>query len=215
MQFYDVHKLAAQLEDVVSVMSPHFSSKPGTYYSDALFFLSLGLHRIAPPEQNIAIMFDADTKFRTDVKEIFKEFDNFGDSALFGLAPELSPVYRHVLYLYRSKNPKTIFGDPGHSGGYPGYNSGVILLNLDRLRKSLEYDQIVSRDMVEHIVEKYYFKVLHFIYLRYFNLNSLLISFDYYFTKYDYLVAIFISKLLMTLNSLKKTLLVLFLKLRL
>lgn len=158
VQFYDVHKLAAQLEDVVSVMSPHFSSKPGTYYSDALFFLSLGLHRIAPPEQNIAIMFDADTKFRTDVKEIFKEFDNFGDSALFGLAPELSPVYRHVLYLYRSKNPKTIFGDPGHSGGYPGYNSGVILLNLDRLRKSLEYDQIVSRDMVEHIVEKYYFK---------------------------------------------------------
>ena len=141
-------------------MSPHFSSKPGTYYSDALFFLSLGLHRIAPPEQNVAVMFDADTKFRTDVKEIFREFDNFGEQDLFGLAPELTPVYRHVLYLYRSKNPKTTFGEPGYSGGFPGYNSGVILINLDRLRKSLEYDQIISRDSVEHMVDKYHFKVL-------------------------------------------------------
>ena len=160
MKFYDVRKLASQVEDIVSVMSPFFSSKPGTYYSDALFFLSLGLHRIAPLAQNVAVMFDADTKFRTDVKEIFKEFNNFGKQALFGLAPELTPVYRHVLYFYRSKNPITTFGGPASSGGYPGYNSGVILINLDRLRKSLEYDQIVSRDSVEHMAEKYNFKVI-------------------------------------------------------
>lgn len=158
VQYYDVHRLASQLEDIVSVMSPHFSSKPGTYYSDALFFLSLGLHRIAPTEQNIAAMFDVDTKFRKDVKELFKEFDNFGENALFGLAPELTPVYRHVLYLYRNKHSNTIFGEPGHLGAYPGYNSGVVLFNLERLRKSLEYDQIVSRDSIDHMTEKYYFK---------------------------------------------------------
>lgn len=159
MQYYDVNKLARELEDIVSVMSDHFSSKPGTYYSDALFFLSLGLHRFAPINQNYAVMFDADTKFRRDVKELFQEFDKFPESAVFGLAPELTPVYRHVLYLYRNKNPGTKFGEPVMSGGYPGYNSGVVLFNLDRLRKSLEYDQIISRDSVRSMTEKYLFKV--------------------------------------------------------
>ncbi|XP_008559904.1 xyloside xylosyltransferase 1 [Microplitis demolitor] len=158
VQYYDVHKLASQLEDIVSVMSPKFSSKPGTYYSDALFFLSLGLHRIASPRQKLAVMLDVDTKFRRDIKELFREFDNFGPDALFGLAPELTPVYRHVLYLYRSQNPSTQFGEACSSGGYPGYNSGVVLFNLERLRNSLEYDQIVSMDMVEHITAKYSFK---------------------------------------------------------
>lgn len=159
MQYYDVHKLAVQLEDIVSVMSPKFSSKPGTYYSDALFFLSLGLHRIASPNQKFAVMLDVDTKLRKDVKELFKEFDSFGNEALFGLAPELTPVYRHVLYVYRTQNPNTIFGEAHSAGGYPGYNSGMVLFNLERLRNSLEYDQIVGGNMVEHLSEKYSFKV--------------------------------------------------------
>ncbi|XP_011499649.1 PREDICTED: xyloside xylosyltransferase 1 [Ceratosolen solmsi marchali] len=158
VQYYNIHKSAAEIEDIVLVMSPHFSSKPGTYYSDALFFLSLGLYRIASTDQDLAVIVDADTKFKIDIKELFKEFDSFGKEALFGLGPELTPVYRHVLYIYRSKNPKTKFGEPGYLGGYPGYNSGVVLLNLKRLRESLEYDQIVSQDSVEHMVDKYNFK---------------------------------------------------------
>lgn len=159
MQYYDVHKLALQLEDIVSVMSPYFSSKPGTYYSDALFFLSLGLHRIAPAEQSVAAMFDVDTKFRKDIKELFEEFNTFGSQALFGLAPELTPVYRHVLYLYRSKHPNTLFGEPASSGGYHGYNSGVVLFNLDKLRNSSVYDAIVKRESVDAMTKKYHFKV--------------------------------------------------------
>ncbi|XP_043602680.1 xyloside xylosyltransferase 1 [Bombus pyrosoma] len=158
VQYYDVHKLALQLEDIVSVMSPYFSSKPGTYYSDALFFLSLGLHRIAPAEQSVAAMFDVDTKFRKDIKELFEEFNTFGSQALFGLAPELTPVYRHVLYLYRSKHPDTLFGEPASSGGYHGYNSGVVLFNLDKLRNSSVYDAIVKRESVDAMTKKYHFK---------------------------------------------------------
>ncbi|XP_043679362.1 xyloside xylosyltransferase 1 isoform X1 [Vespula pensylvanica] len=158
VQYYNVQELAQQLEDIVSVMSPHFSSKPGTYYSDALFFLSLGLHRIAPVDQKVAAMFDADTKFRKDVKELFKEFDNFGKQALFGLAPELTPVYRHVLYLYRSKHAKTAYGEPTHAGGFPGFNSGMVLFNLERLRESSLYERIVSKDSVDAMTNKYHFK---------------------------------------------------------
>lgn len=171
MQYYDVHELALQLQDIVSVMSPHFSSKPGTYYSDALFFLSLGLHRIAPVDQNVAAMFDADTKFRKDIKELFEEFNSFGSQALFGLAPELTPVYRHVLYLYRNKQPNTLFGEPASSGGYPGYNSGVVLFNLDKLRNSTVYERIVKKESVDAMTEKYHFKVMHIIQRFYIHCN--------------------------------------------
>lgn len=160
MRYYNVHELASQLQDIVSVMSPHFSSKPGTYYSDALFFLSLGLHRIAPADQRVAAMFDADTKFRRDVGDLFEEFETFGSRALFGLAPELTPVYRHVLYLYRNRHPHTSFGEPASSNGYPGFNSGMVLFNLDRLRNSSVYDTIVTKERVDAMTEKYHFKVL-------------------------------------------------------
>lgn len=159
MKYYDVHVLAKELEDIVSTMSPHFSSNPGTYYSDALFFLSLGLHRIAPTDQNKAAMFDADIEFKADVKELFEKFDEFGDEALFGLAVELTPVYRHVLYTYRSKNSGTTFGEPAYLGGFPGFNSGVILFNFKKLRESKEYDFLLSNDSVADMTEKYYFKV--------------------------------------------------------
>lgn len=72
--YYNVEYLAEELQDVVSAMQPHFSSQPGTYYSDALFFLSLGLHRIALGQQR-AVMFDADIKLQANIEELFQEFD--------------------------------------------------------------------------------------------------------------------------------------------
>lgn len=159
MEYYDVNKCVGEIEDIVIAMSPHFRSKPGTYYSDALFFLSIGLYRIAPLEQQKVVMIDVDVKFNRDIKELFDEFDGFEEQSLFGLAHELTPVYCHVLYAYRNKNPNTTFGEPSFSGGYPGYNSGVMLLHLQRLRDSLEYEQIISSDNVERMAQKYYFKV--------------------------------------------------------
>jgi len=72
--YYNVEYLAEELQDIVSAMQPHFSSQPGTYYSDALFFLSLGLHRIALGQQR-AVMFDADIKLEANIEELFQEFD--------------------------------------------------------------------------------------------------------------------------------------------
>lgn len=92
--FYDVEEAAKIIEDIVNVMMPHFSSKPGvcfrkiafktvlnvdsvlgTYYSDALFYLSLGMHRIAPKEQAKAVMLDCDLYFKRDIALLFKEFE--------------------------------------------------------------------------------------------------------------------------------------------
>lgn len=47
----------------------------GTYYSDALFYISLGLYRIAPESQGRAVLLDCDLYFQQDIKLLFEEFD--------------------------------------------------------------------------------------------------------------------------------------------
>lgn len=89
-KLYDVQICAKKISHIVEVMTPHFSSKPGmlfsnlncyfiifflgTYYSDALFYISLGLHIIAPPSQTRALLLDCDLYFKKDIKLVFDEF---------------------------------------------------------------------------------------------------------------------------------------------
>lgn len=108
--------------------------------------------------------------FRTDAKSLFDQFRHFDEEHLFGLAPELTPVYRHTLYKYRAKNPLTLLGTPyyPHAGsfssyrrprhGYPGLNSGVVLMDFERMRSSKFYAENLEREQVERLVEKYHFR---------------------------------------------------------
>uniref|UniRef100_A0A2M4BPI3 Putative xyloside xylosyltransferase 1 n=1 Tax=Anopheles marajoara TaxID=58244 RepID=A0A2M4BPI3_9DIPT len=177
---YDVRDCAEKISDIVHSMMPLFNYRTGSYYSDALFLLSLGLHRIVDRNMRRAILIDCDVVFRASVKELFDQFDNFSPDQLFGLAPELTPVYRHVLSRYRMNNPHTLFGSPYYldkatsseaasvvsppSGekarrhGYPGLNSGVVMLHLDRIRRSRLYEEIIKESTVRNMAEKYSFQ---------------------------------------------------------
>uniref|UniRef100_A0A182XZ67 Uncharacterized protein n=1 Tax=Anopheles stephensi TaxID=30069 RepID=A0A182XZ67_ANOST len=186
---YDVRDCAEKISDIVHGMMPLFNYRSGSYYSDALFLLSLGLHRIVDRNMRRAILIDCDVVFRASVKELFDQFELFAPDQLFGLAPELTPVYRHVLSRYRMNNPQTIFGSPyymdklpeqsdvlpasanevSHSmkaaassenrrHGYPGLNSGVVMLHLDRIRRSRLYEEIIKESTVKNMAEKYSFQ---------------------------------------------------------
>ncbi|EDW74470.2 uncharacterized protein Dwil_GK21934 [Drosophila willistoni] len=176
---YDVKVCSVIIQDIAAKLSPYFSSAPNSYYSDSLFFLSLGLHRIADTSLSKAILLDCDIVFRSDVRLLFGEFDNFLPHQLFGLAPELTPVYRHILYRYRVRFPKTSFGNPYYPmrfaknneigtgdqanhihehHGYPGLNSGVVLLLLNRIRESKTYVEALTSTEVHRLVAKYSFK---------------------------------------------------------
>ncbi|XP_034477686.1 xyloside xylosyltransferase 1 isoform X2 [Drosophila innubila] len=174
---YDVQICSNIIQDITAKLSPYFSSMPNSYYSDSLFFLSLGLHRIADISLNRAILFDCDIVFRSDVRLLFAEFDRFLPHQLYGLAPELTPVYRHILYRYRVRFPKSNFGNPYHPmqlvknnknklvanrihehHGYPGLNSGVVLMLLNRIRDSKTYSEVLTQYEVHRLVDKYSFK---------------------------------------------------------
>lgn len=84
----------------------------------------------------------------------------FSNTSLIGIAPELSPVYHHILYRYRYQNKETKLGMPFSEGGFPGVNSGVLVLHLDRLRASTAYEKLLSNDSLEAMTKKYSFKVV-------------------------------------------------------
>lgn len=64
---------------------------------------------------------------------------------------------RHTFWLYRKENPKTRVGEPPPEG-LPGFNSGVMLLDLSAMRASTLYNQLLKPSNVAKLAEQYRFK---------------------------------------------------------
>lgn len=41
------------------------------------------------------IQVDLDLKYKTNIRDLFEEFDNFPEGAVIGIAREMQPVYRY------------------------------------------------------------------------------------------------------------------------
>lgn len=68
-----------------------------------------------------------------------------------------SSVLRHTFWQYRKENPQTQVGEP-HPEGLPGFNSGVMLLDLAAMRGSSLYNQLLEPDRVAQLAEQYRFR---------------------------------------------------------
>ena len=137
-------------------MQSYFSYKPGAYYSDALFFLSIVIHRVLPHLKKVIVL-DADLKFNADIKHLFEEFDKFSETNIIGIARENQPVYRHALHMYRNENKGTRVGDPPPNG-LTGFNSGVLLLDVEKMAHSKLYNSLIFSESVKRLTQKYKFK---------------------------------------------------------
>lgn len=118
---------------------------------------------------------------------MFISTHRFAPENLFGLSPELTPVYYHILYKYRAHNPNTNFGKPYYPAGtietrsavshneipphpinnnhgshlkhgFPGLNSGVVMLNLERIRRSKLFADSLQVEHVDRLARKYHFR---------------------------------------------------------
>ncbi|MGH0134047.1 UNVERIFIED_CONTAM: hypothetical protein FKN15_011806 [Acipenser sinensis] len=96
VSFHNVKVLTEKLFPIVEAMQKHFSAGSGTYYSDAIFFLSVAMHRIMPAEIKRIVQLDLDLKYRTNIRELFEQFDQFPSGAVIGIAREMQPVYRKL-----------------------------------------------------------------------------------------------------------------------
>lgn len=153
----DIDDVVSKLHEIVKPMQEHFSSKPGSYYSDSLFFLSIAIHRILPEIYDKIIMLDSDLKFMSDIGKLYKLFDEFTDDNVIGIGHDLQPVYRHTFWEYRNKNPGTRVGEP-KPNGLQGFNSGVLLMDLNKLRSSKLYNSLLNKKSMTELTKEFYFQ---------------------------------------------------------
>ena len=152
----DVDKLAKDLDKVVKPMQKHFSSQRA-YYSHALFFLSIAIHRVLPKSMHRVIMLDADLKFMEDIRKLYNRFELFTGENIIGIGRDLQPVYRHTFYEYRRDHPGTRVGSPPPDG-LSGFNSGVLMLDLERMRKSKLYNSLLNEESLNRLTKEFKFK---------------------------------------------------------
>jgi xylosyl alpha-1,3-xylosyltransferase len=157
VQPYLINKFVEQYGEIIKLMEKYFTYKPGSYYSQAVFFVSICLHDLLPKEVEELIFLDVDLEFRGSILELEHHFQDFDSRQMLGMAPELSPVYHHILYEFRKKHKKTLLGAP-KGKGFPGYNSGVVLMKLDRLRTSDLYKTLISNSSLASLTSKYFFR---------------------------------------------------------
>ncbi|XP_014188681.1 xyloside xylosyltransferase 1 [Haplochromis burtoni] len=155
--FHDVVALTQKLFPIVEAMQKHFSAGSGAYYSDAIFFLSVAMHHIMPESLTRIVQLDLDLKYRTNIRDLFQEFHRFPPGAVIGITREMQPVYRHTFWQYRKENPQTRVGEPPPDG-LPGFNSGVMLLDLGAMRSSALYNKLLEPSNVAKLADQYRFR---------------------------------------------------------
>lgn len=156
--FIDSSTIELQLEYLLPTLRTFFTHKPTSYYSNALFFYSIILHQVIPSTiADRIILLDIDVQLDGNILELFEEFGRFKPDEVIGIALEQQPVYRHILHEYRRSNNNTIVGSPPPNG-FPGFNSGIVLLHLRKMRESKLYNSLLNQDVIKHICQKYQFR---------------------------------------------------------
>ncbi|XP_030842685.1 xyloside xylosyltransferase 1-like [Strongylocentrotus purpuratus] len=156
--FLDQETIAKKLASSVSVVQQIVSGNTQGYYNQSIFFLSVAIHRgILPDFVHQIIMLDTDLKFISDISGLFAHFDKFQGSNVMGIAHDQQPTYRDAFKAFRARNPTTRVGSPAPDG-LPGFNSGVVLLDIARMRSSQLYNYYLNPPVAELISRKYLFK---------------------------------------------------------
>ncbi|XP_023327693.1 xyloside xylosyltransferase 1 [Eurytemora carolleeae] len=71
---------------------------------------------------------------------------------MIGMSPDLSPYYSNILQEYIKLTNISIIGKPGKM---QGYNSGVVLFHLKKMRENKLYNQYLQSENIRKIMKKY------------------------------------------------------------
>lgn len=155
MTYYDVDEMARQNQEIIKTIKNHFFTKDVGRYNDAIFFLTEIFHEAFPKRLHKIVFLDIDLVFKEDILKLYKEFSKFEKDNVMGIGPDLQPQYRIDFSKYRSKNQNTTVGSP--RPGMQGFNTGVVLFDLDRMRKSHLYNSLLNATVLQSLCEKYEF----------------------------------------------------------
>ncbi|XP_027605945.1 LARGE xylosyl- and glucuronyltransferase 2 isoform X1 [Pipra filicauda] len=105
-------------------LKPEVSWIPNKHYSGIYGLMKLTLTKALPSNLSKVIVLDTDITFATDIAELWAVFGKFSEKQVIGLVENQSDWY--LGNLWKNHKPWPALGR--------GFNTGVILLLLDRLR---------------------------------------------------------------------------------
>ncbi|KAM6981256.1 xylosyl- and glucuronyltransferase LARGE2s [Aplochiton taeniatus] len=114
VSFYDADELKSEVSWI-----------PNKHYSGIYGLMKLTLTKALPSDLSKVIVLDTDITFATDIAELWAIFRKFTDKQVIGLVENQSDWY--LGNLWKNHKPWPALGR--------GFNTGVILLYLDRLRR--------------------------------------------------------------------------------
>uniref|UniRef100_A0A8D0CKH0 LARGE xylosyl- and glucuronyltransferase 1 n=1 Tax=Scleropages formosus TaxID=113540 RepID=A0A8D0CKH0_SCLFO len=120
VNFYDADELKSEVSWI-----------PNKHYSGIYGLMKLVLTKTLPSDLQRVIVLDTDITFATDIAELWAVFHKFKGQQVLGLVENQSDWY--LGNLWKNHRPWPALGR--------GFNTGVILLLLDRLRK-LKWEQM-------------------------------------------------------------------------
>ena len=129
---------------------------PTASYTESLFYIAPVYHKAFTGLKQIIFLDSKDLEFRSDIGLLQQQFEKMSPSTLIGIGPDLTPHYRKVLSDYISRHPNTSLGLPGST---QGYNSGVVLYQLERMRESDLYNMYTTSQGVDKLMKKYSYKM--------------------------------------------------------
>ncbi|XP_053141500.1 xylosyl- and glucuronyltransferase LARGE2 isoform X2 [Hemicordylus capensis] len=104
---------------------------PNKHYSGIYGLMKLTLTKALPADLSKVIVLDTDITFATDIAELWAVFGKFSDKQVIGLVENQSDWY--LGNLWKNHKPWPALGR--------GFNTGVILLLLERLRR-IDWEQM-------------------------------------------------------------------------
>ncbi|XP_059469623.1 xyloside xylosyltransferase 1-like isoform X2 [Neocloeon triangulifer] len=142
---------------VIDRLQPLFSpTDPNSKYNKRLFHIAPIYHRLLSPATTRLLVIDADVRFRADVADLYLQLLTFQPQEMMALAAELSPMYDKPFERYRKLNGKSKDGLPKPQGGFPGFNSGVVLYHLGHMRSNGEYNALLDqKSAIENLCNKF------------------------------------------------------------
>uniref|UniRef100_A0A1B6CYE9 LARGE xylosyl- and glucuronyltransferase 1 n=1 Tax=Clastoptera arizonana TaxID=38151 RepID=A0A1B6CYE9_9HEMI len=122
---------------------PDVSWIPNKHYSGVYGLMKLTLPKVLPGSLHKVIVLDTDVTFATDIAELWKLFSKLQQKQSIGLVENQSDWY--LGKLWKKHRPWPALGR--------GYNTGVILLELKRMRElgwGQLWRQIAEKDLMTH-----------------------------------------------------------------
>ena len=127
-------------------------------YAADLFYMAPVYHQAftATGLEKMIMIDSTDLEFHQDISVLDNQFHQLTDGQLLAIGLDLSPNYYHQLADYRKHHPDSKLGLAGET---QGFNTGVVLYNLEAMRGSALYNSYLTPSMISQLTTQFMYKI--------------------------------------------------------